>query len=377
MSQHHLRHLDELAPALRVCIYGAGGRGTLVYEMLKNHRPDVHIQFFVDDYKTNYHEGLEIVSYSGMMQRQHEYDVILIASLHVEAILSHLECDNYYIVSTDQFSYDTTQVFTVEEKQKYQSLLTEVKKLIPSESEKKLWDALIEARSIEKTQTDYFDVIIQNHQRLLNSKQSQYLEHLRRQPVRTIIDGGFFDGFTALHFVEACPHLEKIYGFEPFREAYINSPHWACLEKTQKIQIEPSVLWKQEGELTFLLDLTQYSASRLQTSINSVTTSDHQLEQVRVPAVSIDSFVEKNNISSIDLIKLDVEGAETDVLLGAINTIQKYRPQLAISIYHKKEDMFTIPLWLHSILKNYTYHLGHYSLEIYETVWYCIPNEQY
>jgi FkbM family methyltransferase len=47
---------------------------------------------------------------------------------------------------------------------------------------------------------------------------------------------------------------------------------------------------------------------------------------IKVPTVSLDDYVKKSGISSIDFIKIDVEGGELDVLKGAMNTIKKFRP---------------------------------------------------
>jgi hypothetical protein len=76
-----------------------------------------------------------------------------------------------------------------------------------------------------------------------------------------------------------------------------------------------------------------------------------------------------------DLIKLDVEGAEMQVICGAMRTIHEHRPQLAVSIYHSHEDMISIPHFLVTHLKNYVFHVGHYSTGIIETIFYAIPEE--
>lgn len=58
----------------------------------------------------------------------------------------------------------------------------------------------------------------------------------------------------------------------------------------------------------------------------------------------------KNTEDEIDLIKIDIEGSEQSLLQGAFETIKKFRPILAISIYHSPEDFFDIKPWLE---KNY------------------------
>ena len=62
-------------------------------------------------------------------------------------------------------------------------------------------------------------------------------------------------------------------------------------------------------------------------------------------------------------------------LKGAKETIEKYRPQLAISIYHSDSDFINIPLYLNKTLQDYTFKLGHYSRDNNETVLYAIPDE--
>ena len=45
---------------------------------------------------------------------------------------------------------------------------------------------------------------------------------------------------------------------------------------------------------------------------------------------------------------MDIEGAEYDALLGLESIIQRDRPHLAVSVYHKPDDMWKIGLWLHA-----------------------------
>ena len=68
---------------------------------------------------------------------------------------------------------------------------------------------------------------------------------------------------------------------------------------------------------------------------------------------------------------MDVEGAEKNAILGAENTISRYKPRLAISIYHKPKDIIEIPTLLKELVPEYNFAIRHYSTNVYETVLYA------
>ncbi len=83
----------------------------------------------------------------------------------------------------------------------------------------------------------------------------------------------------------------------------------------------------------------------------------------------IDNIVKQR----VDFIKLDIEGAEQDAIDGAEETIKKYKPILAICVYHNAEDWYKIPQKVLSIQSDYDIYLRHYMEGIFETVMYFIP----
>ena len=60
--------------------------------------------------------------------------------------------------------------------------------------------------------------------------------------------------------------------------------------------------------------------------------------KITVPIVPLDNVVENLALERIDFIKMDIEGSERWGLKGGQRTIQRFRPQLAISSYHLKDD---------------------------------------
>jgi FkbM family methyltransferase len=87
-----------------------------------------------------------------------------------------------------------------------------------------------------------------------------------------------------------------------------------------------------------------------------------------LPCRTLDSL----GLGRVDFIKMDVEGSELAALRGGEQTIREWKPKLAVSVYHRPEDFFTIPNWLNSLALGYRFHLGHYSIHHEETVLYAI-----
>lgn len=80
--------------------------------------------------------------------------------------------------------------------------------------------------------------------------------------------------------------------------------------------------------------------------------------------------------TKIDYIKMDIEGCELDALRGGANIIKKYHPQMAICVYHKKEDLIEIPLYIHYLYDGYIFYLRAHRPWSQELVLYAIPQNK-
>ena len=81
-----------------------------------------------------------------------------------------------------------------------------------------------------------------------------------------------------------------------------------------------------------------------------------------------------------DFIKSDIEGYEDQLIDDLPKIVKKFRPKLAISIYHSNlksinsiQQLVSLPIKLFKICKNYKFFIRHYSFSRKETVMYCIP----
>ena len=62
---------------------------------------------------------------------------------------------------------------------------------------------------------------------------------------------------------------------------------------------------------------------------------------IMVRAVTIDQAA--RNLDAVDFIKMDIEGGERHALRGAVETLARFKPRLAICVYHRDDDPRVIP----------------------------------
>ena len=198
-----------------------------------------------------------------------------------------------------------------------------------------------------------------------------YLEYINKDAIKTVVDGGGFDGFTSVIFSEEFKNCEKIFMFEPCYDSFKTDLIDTVVKNDKKIEIINKGLWSEDTTLEFREE-TQATLGSAIVEAKPGVTRPHKI--IKIETTSIDSFAKERNVK-IDFIKLDVENAEMPVLRGAENVIKTHRPQLAISIYHTDEQFYSIPLYLKELLIDYELHFAHYSGRYVESVLYAIPKE--
>jgi FkbM family methyltransferase len=184
-------------------------------------------------------------------------------------------------------------------------------------------------------------------------------EGVRIQPEvgEYVIDGGACTGDSALVFANAVGETGAVYAFDPVLE------HLQLIGYNIEQSRVPNIKPMPYG----LADVdNQYSPI----SIGRIG-PDFNVSGLPVPLRSLDRLVKDGLIPRVDFIKLDVEGAEVSALSGALDTIEQMRPKLAVSLYHKPDDLFSLILLLRERFPFYDFFLGHYTIHHDETVLYA------
>ena len=183
------------------------------------------------------------------------------------------------------------------------------------------------------------------------------------RPGDVIVDGGACFGDTAIYLAAQAGADGRVLSFEVLPEhlALLRDNLTANPEFAARISICEEALWSTTGSA--LTVHAQGPGTSVAPGNGAIT----------VPSRSIDSLVETGVVDRIDFIKLDVEGAEREVLRGAEMALQRFRPRLAVSIYHGTDDVIDIPLQLMRALTGYRFAVRHVTSHLEETKLFAWP----
>jgi FkbM family methyltransferase len=184
---------------------------------------------------------------------------------------------------------------------------------------------------------------------------------------RDVIDGGGFAGDTAMLFSEL--PVKNVYVFEPHPGTFQEMKKNILLnsntlgDNIHKITPVQSALGKSNGNMKL------YSNGNCD---NSSTVHNRKgKKEYNVPVTSIDDYVKEHSLN-VGLIKLDVEGEESNVIEGAIETIKTQKPLLLISIYHTPQDFFEIKCRLESLNIGYKFMIRQTVTDIIQVSEVCL-----
>ena len=176
-----------------------------------------------------------------------------------------------------------------------------------------------------------------------------------------VLDIGGCWGDTAIYFANKVGEKGHVYSFEFIPNNIVVHQYNSKINPniSNRITLVKQPVWEQS-------DIEVYFKDNGPGSFLSFKSFSNQNGFVKT--ISIDDFVEKNNIEKIDFIKMDIEGAEFSALKGAVKTINKFKPKLAIALYHSLDDFVTIPKLISDLELGYKFYLGHYTIHAEETI---------
>ncbi len=185
----------------------------------------------------------------------------------------------------------------------------------------------------------------------------QKIIHFSKEEI--FLDCGCYDFATSILLLKNNPFVKKIYAFEPDEENYKTCKK-IYNQNICEVELIQAGLWNKEKKVEF----------------NAFAGNGSKIVLAGNTTIQVQTIDESVHSDYITFIKMDIEGAELKALQGAKETIKKYKPILAISVYHKPDDILKIPLYIKSLVPGYKIYLRHYTNMEVDTVLYAVMNEE-
>jgi FkbM family methyltransferase len=348
---------------VKIAIYGVGAFGKIFYSSLGK-----DIDFFIDDFSIQEsYDSKPIKKLSQVPKNTKIYISVLQSSKTIEETLLNKQYTN--IINFTQSIKTipnvlenislTNYLWLIDNHEEMfnERKLKKVEQLLSDSKSKTILQAMINLRKtldpkyyITPHDIEYFpsDVPILNNLNEIN-----------------FIDCGAYIGDTIEELAKQTSNINYTISFEPNQT------------NLTKLQKQLNILKQNNPNSIFIVfPAGVYSKNDILNFSNNGIDSSASFDDdsaLQIPVVSLDNILLN---SSPNYIKMDIEGAEKSAILGAKKTIQKYKPNLAICLYHKPEDLWELPLLIHDIEPSYDMYIRVHEDLCLSTVLYCISKDQ-
>ncbi len=184
-------------------------------------------------------------------------------------------------------------------------------------------------------------------------------------PQEVFVDCGAYDGDSIRAFLAASGgQFAGVYAWEADEANRSALNHWrAGLDSAvrDRLEILPYAVGARNERVRFCAD-------------GSAGSRVADLADAReVECQTIDNILAE---AAPTLIKMDIEGAEPEALRGAVRTMGRSRPVMAVCAYHRCEHLWELPRLLKEANPDYCIFLRRYAEDCWETVYYAVPPER-
>ena len=160
-------------------------------------------------------------------------------------------------------------------------------------------------------------------------------------------DLGAYNGDTVRQLLaHSSPTLQTVWAMEPDARNYKKLQAYAETETRAKVITVQAGAWECENTLYFDASGNRNASF----GVNRTDTLDRPVKLTSIAALPPDKVL---GGARVDYIKYDVEGAEKEALFGSVESICAHHPLLLVSLYHRNEDLFALPLLVHRLFPFY------------------------
>ena len=150
-------------------------------------------------------------------------------------------------------------------------------------------------------------------------------------PTDTVFDVGANIGEFSVFAARRLP-FGQLHAFEPMRELCARARRNCELNELHNAHVHQLGLGAQVGNLPIYKVSTPDDDGAVNNGMNTLFNGEGFKVAENIDIVTLDEWCERRQVSKLELMKIDVEGAELSMLLGGSATIKRLRPKMIIEV---------------------------------------------
>lgn len=334
--------MKDLWSYLKACqkpivIYGMGNGADKIADELERRGMAVSAYFASDDFvRGQLFRGLRVMKFEEVKHIFSDFVILIAFASSLPDVMARMyQLDQDYEVYAPDVPVVGGEVFDKAYYDLHRESFEKARALFADEESRRIFDAIVSYKltgklSYLKKATSSYDAVFST---LLSSER-----------YTACADLGAYNGDSVREFIAKFPNVSRIVSLEPDRRNFRKLTAFVEAEGLSFVECHNCAAFSYNGEMAFSQSGNRNARAGEGKGTVAVKTLDSILDGERV-----------------DYIKYDVEGSEYEALQGSLETIKKYCPDLLVSLYHRNEDLFRLPLFLDSLDLGYRFYLRRFS----------------
>ena len=343
MKQDLWRYLQTVKKP--IVLYGMGNGADKIIDVLTAYNIGISGVFATDGFvREKYFHGFKLSSYSALKEKFGEMIVLLCFGSSRPEVM-----ENIKKISAEQELYAPDVpvygggLFNSEYVQNNKDAFKRIYSRLADEKSKETFRSIIQYKLSGNLDYLYSCEV---------SEDEPYDSFLKLGNNESYIDLGAYTGDTVAEFISRVDGYSSVTAVEPDKKSF--KKLCANTEALKNFKAINACVSDKSGTELFAMRGGRNSSLGVGVEIQSVT---------------VDEIAEKG----ATFIKADVEGGEAKMIMGAENTILKYKPKIQLACYHRNEDLFSLPEAVFKIRDDYRLYLRHFpSVPAWDTNYYFI-----
>lgn len=316
-----------------IVLYGMGNGADKIADELEKRGMEVSAYFASDDFvRGQLFRGKRVMKYAEVKELYPECVILVAFASQLPDVMARIEAiDSENELYVPDVPVVGGRVFDSAFYEENLALIKEARELFADEESRVIYDNILMYKLTGK---------LSYLKKATSSQEVVFRSLLDCERYTSCADLGAYNGDSVREFMRVFPNLEKVVSLEPDRRNFKKLSRFVDEAGLSFVECHNCAAWCENGEMAFSASGNRNARAGEGKGVVEVRTLDSILDGARV-----------------DYIKYDVEGSEYEALLGSMKTIEHYEPDLLVSLYHRNEDIFRLPVFVRSLLKDHKLYL--------------------